>query len=268
MANHSRSRFSLTGMTVACATLGAGGTAGAGVFFLSFDRALVIDAIDGPQGCQQSESTQAPGLFGEFLGSGCDSGITAAQQDSFIGPSSFIGGSGYARHAFGPVVLSARSSIECAFAIDCVATLEVGGQLSAASAPGGVARVRVVDERGAEVFLAEAVGEGRGDVFVNLGDTVALPAGLYHLTIEAVGSAADLPGPNIAFATFTISSVFVSGNTSCPADLNADGVVDGADLGVLLAAWRRADAGCDSTGDGTVDEADLEALLAAWGPCP
>jgi len=52
------------------------------------------------------------------------------------------------------------------------------------------------------------------------------------------------------------------------ADLNQDGTVDGADLGVLLAAWRPCPAGCcpaDLNRDGTVDGADLGLMLAAWG---
>ncbi len=49
------------------------------------------------------------------------------------------------------------------------------------------------------------------------------------------------------------------------ADLNGDGVVDGADLGILLSAWGRC-VGCtaDLNGDGVVDGADLGVLLSAW----
>jgi len=54
---------------------------------------------------------------------------------------------------------------------------------------------------------------------------------------------------------------------SCPADLNGDGVVDGADLGALLSAWG-GDGPADLNGDGVVDGADLGALLSAWGGCP
>jgi hypothetical protein len=49
-----------------------------------------------------------------------------------------------------------------------------------------------------------------------------------------------------------------------PADLNCDGSVTGADLGLLLGAWGQAGPG-DLNADGTVDGADLGALLAAWG---
>jgi hypothetical protein len=50
---------------------------------------------------------------------------------------------------------------------------------------------------------------------------------------------------------------------SNPSDLNDDGVVDGADLGILLGAWGTG-AG-DINGDGTTDGADLGILLGAWG---
>jgi hypothetical protein len=49
-------------------------------------------------------------------------------------------------------------------------------------------------------------------------------------------------------------------------DLNGDGVVDGADLGILLSNWGPCD-GCpaDLNGDGVVDGADLGILLSNWG---
>jgi subtilisin family serine protease len=50
------------------------------------------------------------------------------------------------------------------------------------------------------------------------------------------------------------------------ADLTLDGVVDGADLGALLAQWGPcAMCAADLDGDGLVGGADLGALLAAWG---
>lgn len=57
---------------------------------------------------------------------------------------------------------------------------------------------------------------------------------------------------------------------ACPADLNDDGQVDGADLGILLGAWGPCSGGCpaDLNGDGQVDGADLGELLGDWGSCP
>lgn len=50
-------------------------------------------------------------------------------------------------------------------------------------------------------------------------------------------------------------------------DLNGDGLVDGADLGLLLANWGPTGGGPaagDLNGDGVVDGADIGLLLAAW----
>lgn len=53
---------------------------------------------------------------------------------------------------------------------------------------------------------------------------------------------------------------------ACPADLNGDDVVDGADLGELLSGWGTPGPG-DLDGNGIVDGADLGELLSAWGDC-
>jgi hypothetical protein len=57
--------------------------------------------------------------------------------------------------------------------------------------------------------------------------------------------------------------------TPCPADLNGDSTVDGADLLILLSEWGDC-AGCasDLNDDDVVDGADLLILLADWGDCP
>ena len=49
------------------------------------------------------------------------------------------------------------------------------------------------------------------------------------------------------------------------ADINGDGATDGADLGLMLAAWNACES-CpeDLNGDGMVDGADLGLLLVAW----
>jgi hypothetical protein len=54
---------------------------------------------------------------------------------------------------------------------------------------------------------------------------------------------------------------------ACPGDLNGDGIVGGADLGLLLAVWGTDDPAADLSGDGTIGGADLGLLAAAWGPC-
>ncbi|MFZ9916169.1 MAG: choice-of-anchor Q domain-containing protein, partial [Phycisphaerales bacterium] len=51
---------------------------------------------------------------------------------------------------------------------------------------------------------------------------------------------------------------------ACPADLDNSGLVDAADLAVLLAGWGGPGAS-DLDGSGSTDAADLATLLAAWG---
>lgn len=53
--------------------------------------------------------------------------------------------------------------------------------------------------------------------------------------------------------------------TPCPADLNEDGTVDGADLAEVLGYWQLS--GGDLNGDGITDGADLSIVLGSWGPC-
>lgn len=53
----------------------------------------------------------------------------------------------------------------------------------------------------------------------------------------------------------------------CPGDFNGDGVIDGADMGLMLGAWGDADPKLDLDGSGAVDGGDLGMLLGFWGPC-
>jgi hypothetical protein len=66
----------------------------------------------------------------------------------------------------------------------------------------------------------------------------------------------------------TIVTAKVADIVPCPGELTGDGVIDAADLAVLLGAWgpcRGCDADFDS--DGTVGGSDLAVLLGAWGNC-
>jgi hypothetical protein len=58
----------------------------------------------------------------------------------------------------------------------------------------------------------------------------------------------------------------------CIGDIYLDGVINGADLGALLAYWgpttnAAASIACDLNVDGVVNGSDLGILLAYWGPC-
>jgi sulfatase modifying factor 1 len=59
-------------------------------------------------------------------------------------------------------------------------------------------------------------------------------------------------------------------SAQCVGDLDGNGRVNGADIGLLLGEWGAAGGttGADIDGNGTVNGADLGLLLGAWGQCP
>ena len=78
---------------------------------------------------------------------------------------------------------------------------------------------------------------------------------------------AELGYPNFNWVTELSVEL---GEAPCVADLNGDGVVNGADLSVVLAFWgscETSDCPADFDGDGAVTGADLSVLLATWGFC-
>lgn len=56
----------------------------------------------------------------------------------------------------------------------------------------------------------------------------------------------------------------------CPPDMNGDHLVNGADLGIVLAFWGPASTfpRADINRDGAVNGADLSIILSSWGVCP
>ena len=68
-------------------------------------------------------------------------------------------------------------------------------------------------------------------------------------------------------STTVSSDIFpdCDGTLVCPADLNDDAIVDGADLALVLSGWGRTSG--DINGDQNTDGADLALVLVAWGGC-
>ena len=78
---------------------------------------------------------------------------------------------------------------------------------------------------------------------------------------EAGGDHADL---------FTNACIWLNppAPPACPADINQNGSVDGADLSVLLQSWGPcSNCAADVNQSGAVDGADLTILLQSWGGC-
>jgi hypothetical protein len=126
--------------------------------------------------------------------------------------------------------------------------------------------------------IAAALGEGyiwiQGRGYVAMEDYAAefgvtMPEGV-RLALPLSISADGLTITGTARGPFGTSPFVLDlrpSGGSCVGDLNGDGGVTGADLGILLGDWGQATAS-DIDGNGVVDGADLGRLLGAWGPCP
>lgn len=94
----------------------------------------------------------------------------------------------------------------------------------------------------------------------------AASTGVPTFSLRASNVCNNTPRPNISGAWLDLG-----GNTicDCVGDLTLDGLVNGADLGILLAGWGACTGSCasDLNRDGVVNGADLGVLLAAWGAC-
>ena len=73
------------------------------------------------------------------------------------------------------------------------------------------------------------------------------------------------------FLPIRTKEITIDPKVGCVGDFNLDGLVDGADRGLLLGAWGPA-GDCsefaDLDGDAMIDGNDLGILLGQWGACP
>lgn len=117
---------------------------------------------------------------------------------------------------------------------------------------------------------------GDGPFAPNVGDSFAimLSAAPFSGTFSSV-PVTFIPGKVYHWSVETSATevgyqlnVTVDDVVPCPADLNGDGLVDAADLAILLGSWGGC-RGClaDLDASSAVDAADLAILLGAWGPC-
>jgi hypothetical protein len=91
-------------------------------------------------------------------------------------------------------------------------------------------------------------------------DGVTLPSEPFWIVFNDGKPAVEL---NAALAW--VESNLVGDAPACPADLDGDGDVGAADLGILLSGWGTPTGDID--GDGLADSVDLGQLLSAWGGC-
>ncbi|MBL9140574.1 MAG: hypothetical protein JNK53_01795, partial [Phycisphaerae bacterium] len=106
------------------------------------------------------------------------------------------------------------------------------------------------------------IGISTGTVSVAFDPTGFLP-GTYDAPVTIFSSDENIPGETSGSVVATVR-VTVAGNPCGVGDIDCNGAVDGADLGLLLSNWGQPGSS-DLNGDGSTDGADLGLLLSNWG---
>ncbi|MEY5061942.1 MAG: hypothetical protein RIS45_1863 [Planctomycetota bacterium] len=122
-------------------------------------------------------------------------------------------------------------------------------------------RIRWVRTAGNHTVTSGGNCTGDGIYFDGL---LTLASTSFSWVVPASAAGATIPyfcAPHCVFGMVGSITVQAAAN---PADLDGNGVVNGADLAILLNAWGAAGGAGDIDGNGTVDAADLSALLSAW----
>ena len=95
-------------------------------------------------------------------------------------------------------------------------------------------------------------------------NTAGRSEGAYEVDVTIQATDEDVPGETTHYISLTLV-VTIGGVDPVPGDFNGDGLVNGADLGLLLGAWGPC-RGCpeDLNDDGVVNGADLGLELGFW----
>ena len=254
---------------------------------LNSQRATSASAWDLPT-CTPPADQQSSAALGEFSSSveaGPDcaglGALVVATQDSTVTADGIVA-SGHASSTWGAVSewhnasTSASSTVSVSFSIAEPTRLLASGLLwtdYAVSIDGFTAvqfgaSLDILRWNGTSLETILTSDDNAIDLFDPFETSGVLAPGLYVLALSAT-SAVTLQGTT---ALIDIEAGFdVAFAATVPADLDGSGTVEGADVGLLLAAWGPCSAcspflcPADLTGDCAVDGADLGALLANWG---
>lgn len=135
----------------------------------------------------------------------------------------------------------------------------------------GLWTISSASDEGSRVTIGTSVVVDHDGVhdFTERSGAIALAAGVHALTVDyfersgLAGLVLSWQGPSVAKQAIPAAQ-FYHGGSTIPADLNGDGVVNSADIAVLLSAWGATNSPYDLTGDGVVSGADLAVVLFHW----
>jgi len=120
--------------------------------------------------------------------------------------------------------------------------------------------ITVFDTEGSTVLASsDSAGLGVAEVL----NGVALPSGgTYFIHVNGSGGFGATEQLYDLDVDVTLDPI-----VGCVADLNGDGTVDTADLGILIGVFGGSDPNADLNDDGIVDTADLGILIGVFGGC-
>jgi hypothetical protein len=119
----------------------------------------------------------------------------------------------------------------------------------------------------ATAMLDDCTVTGNSALVTQGGIGISAPtSGTPTITLRGTEACDNAPRPNVSGPWEDLGGNAVC---DCAGDLTFDGVVNGADLGILLSAWGACGGSCasDLNRDGVVNGADLGAMLSEWGVC-
>lgn len=104
--------------------------------------------------------------------------------------------------------------------------------------------------------------EPGADTIVDLGE-LGVPGSDYRSQKIVTAFRVKIYGTDTGAPVFLGCDPFA---TSCPADLNGDGIIDIADLQLFIFWYQTADARADLSGDGQIDFADIQSYFSIFDP--
>ncbi|MBT5366309.1 MAG: hypothetical protein HOI88_03085 [Phycisphaerae bacterium] len=98
-------------------------------------------------------------------------------------------------------------------------------------------------------------------------DTDTVEPATYTSFLPITVSDENLAGELTNISMLTVRIEITTPIATCNEDFSNNGIVDVADILVLIADWGSTDPAHDLDSDGIVNVADLLIMIAAWGPC-
>jgi hypothetical protein len=118
------------------------------------------------------------------------------------------------------------------------------------------------------VYLSGSCPDESTPIVACADDICGTSSALEFFGLEGEAYAIRIGSPDGSMGTATLSILCDGNKEPCVGDINGDGSINGADLGLLLTSFGTDNPDADLDNNGTVNGADLGLMLSGWGDCP